>query len=170
MLQMAKQRHVTALRKAAAAAERERYKKRKAAELHAPPPARAKYVRLGRTFSSSGSSAGKLKMACESGSSTTNGALKRRKRLALTSAMEQTIVRINRKRQFKRHDIVNGEKLNRIEWSRACRDFKELRKVSALAVYIRHPDWVSTGGAAVTTCVSRKGCGAEPRDKKIDDL
>jgi hypothetical protein len=51
--------------------------------------------------------------------------------------MARTIMRISSKRAFARDDVVNGDKLGRMEWAYARRDALELRKIYSLNVFLR---------------------------------
>ena len=59
------------------------------------------------------------------------------KRRVVTPELESAIQRISKARAFKRSDIIGGKELNRIEWAHASRDYKELRKVYAMNVFIK---------------------------------
>ena len=52
--------------------------------------------------------------------------------------MAQSLARITKKRELKREDVINGEKLSRVEWMWARKDHKELVKIYAMNTYVLH--------------------------------
>ena len=116
--------------KKAAAAEKVRYHEKK--QLQTPPPRRC-HPRAQRTFST-GMSTGKSTAASAAGSA-------KRKRNAgtiVTPEMMATLKRIShpKRRRFERGDLMNGEKLSRVEFAQARKDHLELHRVYAMNMYV----------------------------------
>ena len=138
---------------AATAAKRQQMQNRRMeakqanSERRSTPPPRVVKPRLSRTFTAATGStttskhdstnidkAGQKRARPNLGSVRK---LRLQKRRVVTPELESAIQRISKARAFKRSDIIGGKELNRIEWAHASRDYKELRKVYAMNVFIK---------------------------------
>ena len=115
-----------------AAQERERYAEKRAAKSVTPQP-RSAVPRLSRSFAD---------MAPARKRRRAGAAAEPQRKLAprrqLTAPLVAAIERIGKARTFKRSDVVGGEAIARVEWAHARRDYKEMVKVHALRLYVKH--------------------------------
>ena len=125
------QERVAQLAAQLAAEARARYVLKKRA-APATPTARPVYPRQQRTFSYSSDMSRKRSRVPEGARSSK----RLRVRLLVTKPMRASLARLTKTRCFKRHDVVDGAMLSRVEWRFACRDYKELVKIFALNMYM----------------------------------
>ena len=115
-----------------AARDAERYAQR-AVDAAVGSPRATLVPRLARSFESEGA----CSLAMKRRANPTKPRSKQQRVPGLTSGMIDSILRIAKKRKLLRSDVVNGESMGRVEWAAARGDYLELRRVYALAIFVR---------------------------------